>query len=158
MYRRDIPEQRKEQLINAAFETINVVGLAGVTLSQVAKEAGLSTGIVSHYFGDKEGLLSATMRKILRDLRDAVAECRAQAASDSQSQLFAIIQGNFHPSQTNAVSMRAWLDFWPPACISRCCAACSAPTIGGSIPIFAASSAASCRCRRRATRRAGWRR
>ena len=54
MYRRDIPEQRKEQLINAAFETINVVGLAGVTLSQVAK-AGLSTGIVSHYFGDKEG-------------------------------------------------------------------------------------------------------
>ncbi len=55
MYRRDIPEQRKEQLINAAFETINVVGLAGVTLSQVAKEAGLSTGIVSHYFGDKEG-------------------------------------------------------------------------------------------------------
>ncbi|WP_268630521.1 TetR family transcriptional regulator, partial [Escherichia coli] len=57
MYRRDIPEQRKEQLINAAFETINVVGLAGVTLSQVAKEAGLSTGIVSHYFGDKEGLL-----------------------------------------------------------------------------------------------------
>ena len=37
MYRRDIPEQRKEQLINAAFETINVVGLAGVTLSQVAK-------------------------------------------------------------------------------------------------------------------------
>ena len=52
------------------------------------------------------------MRKILRDLRDAVAECRAQAASDSQSQLFAIIQGNFHPSQTNAVSMRAWLDFW----------------------------------------------
>jgi TetR/AcrR family transcriptional repressor of bet genes len=112
MYRRDIPEQRKEQLINAAFETINVVGLAGVTLSQVAKEAGLSTGIVSHYFGDKEGLLSATMRKILRDLRDAVAECRAQAASDSQSQLCAIIQGNFHPSQTNAISMRAWLDFW----------------------------------------------
>ncbi|WP_368906352.1 transcriptional regulator BetI [Serratia marcescens] len=112
MYRRDILEQRKEQLINAAFETISVVGLAGVTLSQVAKEAGLSTGIVSHYFGDKEGLLSATMRKILRDLRDAVAECRAQAASDSQSQLCAIIQGNFHPSQTNAISMRAWLDFW----------------------------------------------
>ncbi|CAI0700125.1 transcriptional regulator BetI [Serratia entomophila] len=112
MYRKDIPEQRKEQLINAAFETINVVGLAGVTLSQVAKEAGLSTGIVSHYFGDKDGLLNATMRKILRDLRDAVAECRARAAGDSQSQLFAIIQGNFHPSQTNAVSMRAWLDFW----------------------------------------------
>ena len=65
----------------------------------MAKEAGLSTGIVSHYFGDKEGLLSATMRKILRDLRDAVAECRAQAASDSQSQLFAIIRATSTPAK-----------------------------------------------------------
>ena len=97
------------------------------------------------------------MRKILRDLRDAVAECRAQAASDSQSQLFAIIQGNFHPSQTNAVSMRAWLDFWAASMHQPVLRACSAPTIGDSIPTFAASSAASCRCGRRVIPRAGWR-
>ncbi|QKJ87069.1 HTH-type transcriptional regulator BetI [Paramixta manurensis] len=112
MRRKDIPEQRKEQLINAAFEAIGDVGLSGVTIALVAAQAGLSTGIVSHYFGDKEGLLSATMRKILRDLRDAVARCRDQAESDVRSQLFAIIEGNFHPSQTNARSMRTWLDFW----------------------------------------------
>lgn len=157
MYRRDIPEQRKEQLINAAFETINVVGLAGVTLSQVAKEAGLSTGIVSHYFGDKEGLLSATMRKILRDLRDAVAECRAQAASDSQSQLFAIIGATSTPAKPTPCPCAPGSISGPPACTSRCCAACSAPTIGDSIPTFAASSAASCRCGRRVMPRAGWR-
>lgn len=110
--RKDIPEQRKEQLINAAFETIGGVGLAGITLSQVAKEAGMSTGIVSHYFGDKEGLLHATMRKVLRDLHDAVAAIRANAGRDAQSQLFAIIDGNFDPSQTSETSMRAWLDFW----------------------------------------------
>ncbi|PKH26943.1 transcriptional regulator BetI [Enterobacterales bacterium CwR94] len=110
--RKDIPEQRKEQLINAAFETIGDVGLAGITLSQVAKEAGMSTGIVSHYFGDKEGLLHATMRKVLRDLHDAVAAIRANAGRDAQSQLFAIIDGNFDPSQTSETSMRAWLDFW----------------------------------------------
>ena len=39
------------------------------------------------------------MRKILRDLRDAVAECRAQAASDSQSQLFAIIRATSTPAK-----------------------------------------------------------
>ncbi|SFN20561.1 transcriptional regulator, TetR family [Izhakiella capsodis] len=110
--RKDIPEQRKEQLINAAFETIGRVGLAGITLSLVAKEAGMSTGIVSHYFGDKEGLLHATMRKILRELRDAVAERRALADHDIQSQLIAIVDGNFHLSQTSQNSMRAWLAFW----------------------------------------------
>ncbi|MBA0038462.1 transcriptional regulator BetI [Pantoea sp. BIGb0393] len=111
--RKEIPEKRKEQLINAAFETIGDIGLAGITLSQVAREAGMSTGIVSHYFGDKEGLLNATMRKILRDLRDGIAECRVNAPrQDVRAQLFAIIDANFHPSQTSANSMRAWLDFW----------------------------------------------
>lgn len=112
MTRKSIPGQRREQLITAAFETIGDVGLAGVTLSQVASQAGMSTGIVSHYFGDKEGLLNATMRRILRDLHDAVAAQRAAAAPSPQAQLFAIIEGNFHASQTSGTSMRAWLDFW----------------------------------------------
>lgn len=112
MPRKDIPKQRREQLIAAACETIGDVGLAGVTLSQVASQAGMSTGIVSHYFGDKDGLLNATMRHILRDLHDAVAALRCTAQDTPEAQLFAIIQGNFHPSQTSGTSMRTWLDFW----------------------------------------------
>lgn len=112
MLRKNIPEKRREQLISAAFETISEVGLAGVTLSQVAREAGMSTGIVSHYFGDKNGLLQATMRRILRDLHQAILACRARAGADAQSQLFAIIEGNFDPCQVSEISMRAWLDFW----------------------------------------------
>ncbi|MFK8256316.1 transcriptional regulator BetI [Erwinia sp. AnSW2-5] len=112
MFRKAIPEQRREQLINAAFEAIGDVGLAGMTLSQVASQAGMSTGIVSHYFGDKDGLLNATMRRILRDLHDAVATCRSHAQDTPQAQLFAIIEGNFHPSQTSGTSRRTWLDFW----------------------------------------------
>lgn len=110
--RKEIPEQRRAQLINAAVETIGEVGLADITLSQVAKEAGMSTGIVSHYFGDKEGLLKATMSKILRDLHDDIVAYRARANSDPRSQLFAIINGNFAPSQTSETSMRTWLNFW----------------------------------------------
>lgn len=112
MFRKAIPAQRREQLITAAFEAIGDVGLAGVTLSQVASQAGMSTGIVSHYFGDKDGLLNATMRRILRDLHDAVATCRSCAEDTPEAQLFAIIKGNFHPSQTSGTSMRTWLDFW----------------------------------------------
>jgi TetR/AcrR family transcriptional repressor of bet genes len=112
MYRKNIPERRKEQLINAAREVIGDVGLSGVTISSVANQAGMSSGLVSHYFGDKETFLNATMRKVLRDLHDAIAECRKQADSSVKGQLFAIIDGNFHPSQTNSVSMRVWLDFW----------------------------------------------
>lgn len=112
MARKDIPQQRREQLIQATCATINQVGLPAVTISQVASQAGLSTGIISHYFGDKEGLLYATMRKILLDLHDAIARLRQAAPPDAMAQIKAIIDGNFDESQVNQQAMRTWLDFW----------------------------------------------
>jgi TetR/AcrR family transcriptional repressor of bet genes len=103
---------RREQLIRATFETIEQVGLADATIAQIAAQAGLSTGIVSHYFGDKDGLLNAAMRHVLRQLRDAVAECRAAVASDPRAQLRAIVDGNFHETQVSGTAMRVWLTFW----------------------------------------------
>jgi TetR/AcrR family transcriptional repressor of bet genes len=103
---------RREQLIRATFETIQQVGLAEATIAQIASQAGLSTGIVSHYFGDKDGLLNAAMREVLRQLRDAVSESRQRAATDAPSQLRAIIDGNFHETQINSTAMRVWLTFW----------------------------------------------
>ena len=61
-------EIRRAQLIDATLLTIDQTGLAGATLASVAQRASISTGIVSHYFGDKDGLLEATMRHVLRDL------------------------------------------------------------------------------------------
>lgn len=103
---------RREQLIRATFETIERVGLADTTMAQVARSAGLSTGIVSHYFGDKDGLINAAMRHILRQLRDAVGRRRADAGDDALLQLRAIVDGNFDESQVNGTAMRVWLTFW----------------------------------------------
>lgn len=61
-------EIRRAQLIDATLRSIDEAGLPGTTLASVAQRANISTGIVSHYFGDKDGLLEATMRHVLRDL------------------------------------------------------------------------------------------
>ncbi|MBC2652785.1 transcriptional regulator BetI [Novosphingobium flavum] len=104
---------RRQQLIKAAFDVIVVNGVEDATMAAVANAAGMSTGIVSHYFGSKDGLLEAAMRQVLRDLRDAVATHRAQAKSDDpRAHLRAIVDGNFDPSQTNPTAMRVWLSFW----------------------------------------------
>ena len=103
---------RREQLIRATFETIDRIGLADTTMAQVARSAGLSTGIVSHYFGDKDGLINAAMRHILRQLRDAVGHRRKDAAGDALAQLRAIVDGNFDETQVNGTAMRVWLTFW----------------------------------------------
>jgi len=104
---------RHQQLIDATFRVIEDSGLSDVTLSSVATEAGMSAGIVSHYFGNKDGLLEAAMRQILRDLREAVLfHCIHARDQSPRTQLRAIVHGNFAPSQTSPAAMRSWLAFW----------------------------------------------
>jgi TetR/AcrR family transcriptional regulator, transcriptional repressor of bet genes len=105
-------EVRRAQLIDATLLTIDQVGLGGATLASVAQRASTSTGIVSHYFGDKDGLLEATMRHVLRDLWLATSRRRKAAKPDSRSKLRAVVAANFDAEQVNGPVMKTWLAFW----------------------------------------------
>ena len=104
---------RREEIINAAYEVIAEVGLSNTTMAQIAKRAQLSVGIVSHYFGDKQGLINACMLDMLNVLRQKTAEYKAQVTdSKPENMIKAIIDSNFDISQVNQRAMRIWLDFW----------------------------------------------
>ena len=91
---------RRQQLIKATMAAIDEVGLAEATVMRIARHAGVSAGIISHYFGGKDGLLEATMRQILTDLSDAVAARRHALEDDSpRAHIGAIIEGNFDRTQ-----------------------------------------------------------
>ena len=45
---------RRRQLIDATLEAINEVGMHDATIAQIARRAGVSTGIISHYFRDRK--------------------------------------------------------------------------------------------------------
>ena len=83
------------------------------TVAQIALRAGVSTGIISHYFKDKNGLLEATMRDITGQLRQAVlGRLHALPGAGPQERLRAIVAGNFDDSQISSAAMKAWLAFW----------------------------------------------
>ena len=104
---------RRRQLIDATLEAINEVGMHDATIAQIARRAGVSTGIISHYFKDKNGLLEATMRDITGQLRDAVlSRLRALPDGSAEQRLQAIVGGNFDETQTSSAAMKAWLAFW----------------------------------------------
>ena len=123
---------RRRQLIDATLDAINEVGMHDATIAQIARRAGVSTGIISHYFKDKNGLLEATMRDITSQLRDAVLNRLHALPDGSASQLRdavlnrlhalpdgsasqrlqAIVGGNFDETQISSAAMKAWLAFW----------------------------------------------
>jgi TetR/AcrR family transcriptional repressor of bet genes len=104
---------RRQQLIRANLTAIHQYGLADATIARIARLAGVSTGIISHYFGGKSGLMEATMRHLLTELGQAITERRqALDVDDVEGHVDAIIDGNFDSTQTNRAAMRTWLEFW----------------------------------------------
>lgn len=99
---------RRRQLIDATLEAINEVGMHDATIAQIARRAGVSTGIISHYFRDKNGLLEATMRDITSQLRDAVLNrLHALPQGSAEQRLQAIVGGNFDETQVSSAAMAA---------------------------------------------------
>jgi AcrR family transcriptional regulator len=55
-------ELRRQELVAATWQVMARTGIIGVTTREIAREAGVSTGVLAHYFADKEELLAAALR------------------------------------------------------------------------------------------------
>lgn len=103
---------RRSQLIHATLEAVDQVGM-DASIALIARLAGVSNGIISHYFQDKNGLLEATMRHLMSALSLAVRDRRLLLEDLSpRAQIRTIIEGNFDDSQVNGPAMKTWLAFW----------------------------------------------
>ena len=104
---------RRQQLIQATLTAVDQVGMGDASIALIAKLAGVSNGIISHYFQDKNGLIAATMRHLMNALIINVAERRQALTDDSpRTHIKVIIEGNFDASQVNGPAMKTWLAFW----------------------------------------------
>ena len=69
-----ISDIRRSELSRAAFEAVILYGLRGTTLDKVGAIAGVSKGVVLHYFKDKGALLEAVFRRSNSLLSRSVVE------------------------------------------------------------------------------------
>ncbi|MGD0750587.1 MAG: TetR/AcrR family transcriptional regulator [Anaerolineales bacterium] len=56
-----ITEDRREQIMEAALKVFAKKGFAGASNKDIAREAGITPGLIYHYFESKEALLKAIM-------------------------------------------------------------------------------------------------
>lgn len=105
---------RRKALVDAALRTIGSQGSLDVTMSEIAREAGVSAALAHHYFGSKQQLLLATIRALLAQLRaDAVAALAA--AKTPQARISAVIRVSFQANQFAPDVVAAWLAFYSEA-------------------------------------------
>lgn len=102
---------RKAALVKATIVEIGRAGSLDVTVSQIAKRAGMSSALAHHYFGSKEEIFLAAMRHIL-SLYGAEVRGALHLATGPQERLQAILQASFSPANFRREAVGAWLNFW----------------------------------------------
>jgi betaine-aldehyde dehydrogenase len=109
--RDDVEEARTRQLIEVTIDSLAEVGFVGSTLAQIASRAGVSPGLVAHYFGDKDGLLEATFRTLSRRINERM-KLRSSAARTPRGRIQAVIDANLAAEEFDKRTGTAWLAFW----------------------------------------------
>jgi len=61
-------EQTIKDILDAAEALLDSKGPDGFGLAELGREAGISFGLIHHYFGGKEGLLRAVLQRTLREM------------------------------------------------------------------------------------------
>ncbi|TXR57288.1 TetR family transcriptional regulator [Quadrisphaera setariae] len=66
-------EQRREALVDATIEVVAHQGYQRASLTEIARTAGVSKGLLWHYYADGEELMTHAARTALVRVREAVA-------------------------------------------------------------------------------------
>lgn len=66
------PEQRRDQLVIATVQVLATRGYRGTTADEIVKQAGVSKGLLWHYFTDLDALMEHTARRTLMMIASSV--------------------------------------------------------------------------------------
>ncbi|WP_322865634.1 choline-responsive transcriptional repressor BetI [Aquicoccus sp. G2-2] len=102
---------RREALVKATLAEIGSHGTLDVTVSQIARRAGMSSALAHHYFGSKERLFVATMRYTMGVYAAEVRGAMAMATTP-RARVEAIIRASFCERNFRADTVAGWLNFY----------------------------------------------
>ncbi|GAB6271361.1 MAG: TetR/AcrR family transcriptional regulator [Smithellaceae bacterium] len=90
----DLINLRRAQLTRAAYKVVGEKGYSDFTIKDIAREAGLSTGLVHYYFKNKEDLLFKLLKGMNDNLKHDLNRALT-ALDDPQEKLLAFCNEAF---------------------------------------------------------------
>jgi AcrR family transcriptional regulator len=99
-------EEAEERMVKAAVQIVADRGLESLTLAECGEAAGYSRGLAPHYFGSKEGLISAIANHIVDDF--IVRQNAARPNRIGLSGLLDNVAYYIESGRTNVVTLRAF--------------------------------------------------
>lgn len=111
-YRRSEPDARRLSLIEACARVLARAGIGGASVRAIAVEAGVSAGLVNHYFAGVDALVAATYAHVGTKVDGALAAAVAAAGDDPRARLAAYVTASFAPPIADPQLLATWIAFW----------------------------------------------
>lgn len=110
-FRREGEERRRQDLIEATLDCVAENGLQGATVRAIALRAGVTAGLIRHYFPGKEDLLQAAYVEIMGRMTGQAKTALATVEHEPRLRLAAFVEASLVPPVIDARVFSIWASF-----------------------------------------------
>jgi TetR/AcrR family transcriptional repressor of bet genes len=111
-FTRELPDERRQSLIEACAHCLATLGIGKTSVRAICKQAGVSPGLLRHYFPGVDGLIAATYRWTGQRVSQALEQAVENSGSDPRARLLAYLTASFRPPIASSELLATWLAFW----------------------------------------------
>lgn len=110
--RRAEPDERRQSLIAATMRVLARAGAGGASVRAIAQEAGVSPGLVGHYFIGIDALIAETYAHVDALVVAALDAAVAAAGPSPRARLDAFVTASFAAPIAEPALLATWIAFW----------------------------------------------
>lgn len=129
---RETPDVRRQALIEATARCLAEKGVGGTSVRAICAQAGVSSGLLTHYFDGVDALILATYADVGTKVSAAIDSAVEAAGAEPRDQLRACLQANFRSPILDPDLLATWIAFWSLVKTDPRIAAIHADVYGGS--------------------------
>ncbi|AAK25085.1 TetR/AcrR family transcriptional regulator [Caulobacter vibrioides] len=111
-FTREAPDVRRQALVAAAEAVLAREGVGGTSVRAICAEAGVSPGLLRHYFEGVDDLIAAAYEAVSQRIDGALDAALAAAGDDPRARLLAYLGASFAPPVLDQRLLAAWVGFW----------------------------------------------
>jgi AcrR family transcriptional regulator len=111
-FERQLPEARRQALIEAAIECLKRYGHEGLSVRRISAQAKVSIGLINHHFPGKNSLIAAAYRHFNSQLVSGLEAAVHRAADSPRARIRAFLEASFSPPNLDRDVLTVWIVFW----------------------------------------------
>ena len=101
-------ELQRQSIALAAGRAIARRGVDDATMVEIARQAGVTTGMITHYFASKAEILAAALNLVLKRMEQRMQDSR----SGSDDPLFSLLRETLPVDAARRAECAVWVSFW----------------------------------------------